>query len=67
MLTYLYLDHVIMPFICLTCDERPMFVGSENAVDHMTKNPFHQMVYYDDKSIDIALENVKNTINEDAL
>ena len=44
-----------------------MFVDSENAVDHMTKNPFHQMVYYDDKSIDIALENVKNTINEDVL
>ncbi|MFQ5940598.1 MAG: hypothetical protein ACE5KA_02725 [Nitrososphaerales archaeon] len=56
-----------MPFMCITCDERPVFNASEAAVDHMTRNPFHQMVYYDDKSIDSALEKVKMQISEDAI
>jgi hypothetical protein len=56
-----------MPFMCLTCDDRPLFDTSEGAVEHMTKNPFHQMVYYDDKSIDTALERVKEKISEDAM
>jgi len=54
-----------MPFICLTCNDRPVFDDSTNAIDHMTKNPFHQMVYYDDKSMANALENVKKKIDED--
>lgn len=54
-----------MPFMCMTCEDRPLFGTSENAVDHMTRNPFHQMVYYDDKSIDTALEKVKNKISEE--
>lgn len=58
---------MIMPFMCITCDERPVFNASEAAVDHMTRNPFHQMVYYDDKSIDSALEKVKMQISEDAI
>ncbi len=31
----------------------------------MKNNPFHQMVYYDDKSMDAALEKVKKS-NEEA-
>lgn len=50
--------------MCLTCDERPEFGSSEGAVDHMTKNPFHQMVYYDDRSIDSALDKVKTKLSE---
>lgn len=48
----------------MTCEERPVFDKGENAIEHMTKNPFHQMVYYDEKSLDSALEKVKSTINE---
>lgn len=57
-----------MPFMCLTCNDRPVFDASEGAIDHMTKNPFHQMVYYDDKSVSNALEKVKeNNISDDVL
>lgn len=56
-----------MPFMCLTCDNRPEFESSESAVDHMTKNPFHQMVYYDDKSLDTALDKVKKKMSEDTI
>ena len=56
-----------MPFMCLTCNDRPVFDASEGAIDHMTKNPFHQMVYYDDKSVSNALEKVKENISDDVL
>jgi hypothetical protein len=54
-----------MPFMCLTCIERPTFDSGEGAVDHMTRNPFHQMVYYNDKSVEEALKRVKTAMNED--
>ena len=53
-----------MTFMCITCEDRLVFDTSEVAVDHMTKNPFHQMVYYDDKSIDTALEKVKLNLED---
>ena len=56
-----------MPFMCLTCESRPEFPSSEGAVDHMKNNPFHQMVYYDDKSMDAALEKVKSKTREDEM
>lgn len=56
-----------MPFMCLTCNNRPEFQSSESAVDHMKNNPFHQMVYYDDKSMDAALEKVKMKSSEDEM
>ncbi|MEM2760063.1 MAG: hypothetical protein QXU32_07300 [Nitrososphaerales archaeon] len=52
-----------MPFMCLTCSNRPVFNASKDAIDHMTNNPFHQMVYYDEKSIDNALDRVKKSID----
>lgn len=33
----------------------------------MTSNPFHQMVYYDDKSMDTALDKVKKKTSEDEI
>jgi len=51
--------------MCLTCENRPEFESSESAVDHMTKNPFHQLVYYDDRSIDAAIDKVKSKTSED--
>jgi len=33
----------------------------------MTNNPFHQMVYYDDKSMDAALDKVKKKTSEDEI
>jgi len=33
----------------------------------MTANPFHQMVYYDDRSIDAALDKVKKKTTEDEI
>ncbi len=56
-----------MPFMCLTCNNRPEFQSGESAVDHMKNNPFHQMVYYDDKSMDTALDKVKSITNEDEM
>lgn len=53
-----------MPFMCLTCNDRPMFDSSEDAIDHMKGHPFHQMVYYDDKSVEDALERVKREMGE---
>ncbi len=54
-----------MPFMCLTCESRPEFESSESAVDHMKNNPFHQMVYYDDKAMDAALDKVKKTSEDE--
>ncbi len=54
----------MMPFMCLTCNDRPEFKSGEGAVDHMTGNPFHQMVYYDIRSVDAALDKVKEKIGE---
>jgi len=51
--------------MCMTCEDRPVFGTSEDAIDHMTSNPFHQMVYYDDRSIDTALDKVKKKMNEE--
>ena len=53
--------------MCLTCYNRPEFESSESPVDHMTSNPFHQMVYYDDKSMDTALDKVKKKTSEDEI
>lgn len=53
-----------MPFMCMTCDKRPVFEREADAVGHMKSNPFHQMVYYDDSSMDSALEKVKKNLGE---
>ncbi len=58
------IEILFMTFMCITCEDRLVFDTSEVAVDHMTKNPFHQMVYYDDKSIDTALEKVKLNLED---
>jgi hypothetical protein len=50
--------------MCLTCDKRPEFASDEDAIKHMKSNPFHQVVYYDDRSIDSALDKVKEKLAE---